>query len=190
MATLGGNLCNASPSADTATPLLVFGAETDIASLKDGGVLHRERLALERFFTGPGLTALESGQLLAAVVLPPLPTGNTGSAFIKIGRVKLDMAKISCAAYVERKNSTLETVRVAIGGAAPTPVRVRSVEGALTGHPFSLEGVEGAARKAAEDISPISDVRSTEVYRRRVASVVVRDTLLRAWERAGGEVEP
>jgi carbon-monoxide dehydrogenase medium subunit len=187
MATLGGNLCNASPSADTATPLLVFGAEAETASLNGGGVLQRARLPLDRFFIGPGITALDSRQLLTAVVLPPLPS-HAGSAFLKVGRVKLDMAKISCSAFVERKNGSLGTVRVAIGGAAPTPLRVKSVEDALTGRSFSAEEVEQAARKAVDDISPISDVRSTEDYRRRVASVLVRDTLLRAWERSGGEV--
>jgi carbon-monoxide dehydrogenase medium subunit len=187
MATLGGNLCNASPSADTATPLLVFDAEVEIASLEEGEVIRRARLPLSRFFTGPGITVLNGRQLLTAVAMPQ-PPRHAGSAFLKVGRVKLDMAKISCSAYVERKNGTLETVRVAIGGAAPTPVRVKLVESALTGRSFSQEEVEQAARKAVKDISPISDVRSTEGYRRRVAPVLVRDTLLRAWERASGEV--
>jgi carbon-monoxide dehydrogenase medium subunit len=133
------------------------------------------------------MTVLGSGQLLSAVVLPPL-SAHTGSAFLKVGRVKLDMAKIACSAFVKRAGGSSEIVRVALGGAAPTPVRAKSVEQALTGSSFRMEEVARAAEKAADEISPISDVRSTMDYRRGVAPVLVRDALLSAWKRAGGEV--
>jgi len=187
MATLGGNLCNASPSADTATPLMVLGAEAEICSLNSRASMQRSRVPLHEFFTGPGTTVLEQGQLLTSVTLPEIPP-RAGSAFMKVGRVKLDMAKISCAAYIERADLDIQTVCVAIGGAAPTPVRAARVEKALTGQSFSVEAVENAARTVIENIAPISDVRSTEDYRRQVASVIVRDTLLEAWKRSGGEV--
>jgi carbon-monoxide dehydrogenase medium subunit len=187
MATIGGNLCNASPSADMATPLMVLGAEAEIGRLNSNGSPKIDRVSMNEFFTGPGTTVLEPGHLLMALIIPELGP-ECGSAFNKIGRVKLDMAKISCSAYVERKGDEVKDVRVAIGGAAPTPVRAGQVEKALTGKPFSTEVVEKASREASESIAPISDVRSTEDYRRQVAAVLVRDTLTLAWRRSGGEV--
>ena len=186
MATLGGNLCNASPIADTATPLMVLGAELEICWLDEKGKTCSRNVQIEDFFTGPGMTVLSKGHLLYAVHIPE-PAPNTGSSFIKVCRVALDLAKISCAAWVERDDATLQTVKIAVGGAAPTPVRAQSVEEKLSGKEFSVEGVERAAREVTENISPITDVRSTEDYRRDVASVIVRDAVLQAWKDSGGE---
>jgi CO/xanthine dehydrogenase FAD-binding subunit len=187
MATLAGNLCNASPGADTAGPLLALGAEAEIAGLKGGRVLRR-RLPLEEFFTGPGLTALKPGELLVAVRAPEPPPAS-GSVFLKLGRVTLDITKISAAAYVERQGKTIKAVRLAVGAAAPRPVRARGVEQALIGQTFSRQAVEQAARQVTEAIAPIGDVRSTAEYRRDMAAVIARDAVLAAWRRAGGEVE-
>jgi carbon-monoxide dehydrogenase medium subunit len=187
MATIGGNLCNASPSADTATPLLVLGAEAEITGINGSGALGRRTFPMESFFTGPGTTILKRGQLLSALTLPEIPT-NSGSAFMKLGRVKLDMAKISCSVYLERDAGKIRTIRVAIGGAAPTPVRAVEVERALQGKACTPDRVQEASRGVVESIAPISDVRSTEGYRRRTASVIVYDTVMTAWKRSGGEV--
>jgi CO/xanthine dehydrogenase FAD-binding subunit len=203
MATLAGNLCNASPSADTATPLIVLGARAEIVFLDGENGIGTRFVPMDEFFTGPGTTVLEHGELLAAVVIP-LPTVSaaasagvsagaaaevqTGSCFRKIGRVTLDMAKISCSSYVEREGKTVMSVRVAVGGAAPKPVRATRVEEALTGRPLDLPLLAEAARGVQESISPISDIRSTVAYRRETAEVLVRDTFLAAWERSGGEV--
>lgn len=187
MATLAGNLCNASPIADTATPLMVLRAELEISWLDEKKEIRSRDVHIEDFFTGPGMTILQKGHLLTAVHIPE-PAENSGSAFIKICRVTLDLAKISCSACVERDGNTIRTLRVAVGGAAPTPVRAFHVEEQLTGMEFSLKGVERAAKKVSGSIAPITDVRSTEDYRREVASVIVRDAVVRAWERSGGEV--
>ncbi len=187
MATIGGNICNASPSADTATPLMVLGAEVEIMRLKDEGNIESNRVALEKFFTGPGTTVMEPGELLTAIILPK-PSAKSGSAFIKIGRVTLDMAKISCSVYMERNGREIGTVRVALGGAAPRPVRAMYVEEALTGQEFNRALVEEAARKISESIAPITDVRSTAEYRQEVSSILIRDVVFKAWSKAGGEV--
>jgi len=187
MATLAGNLCNASPGADTAGPLLALAAEVEIAGLQGGRVVRRH-LSLEEFFTGPGLTALEPGELLVAVHVPE-PPPSSGSAFVKLGRVTLDITKVSASAYVERQGKTIQTVRLVVGAAAPRPVRAHAVEQALSGKTFSRRALERAARQVKESISPIDDVRSTAEYRRDMAAVIARDAVLAAWRRAGGEVE-
>jgi xanthine dehydrogenase FAD-binding subunit len=187
MATLAGNLCNASPGADTAGPLLALGAEAEIAGLQGGRVVRR-RLPLEEFFAGPGLTALKPGELLVAVHAPE-PPPDSGSAFVKLGRVTLDITKVSASAYVERQGKTIKTLRLAVGAAAPRPVRARALEQALAGKAFSRQALERAVQRVGESISPISDVRSTAEYRRSMAAVVARDAVLAAWGRAGGEQE-
>jgi carbon-monoxide dehydrogenase medium subunit len=187
MATLAGNLCNASPIADSATPLMVLNALIEICWLDSGGKICSRDVPIEDFFTGPGLTILEKGQLVSAVHIPQ-PPPHSASSFIKVCRVTLDLAKISCAAFIERDGSTIQTARVAIGGAAPTPVRAHAVEDRLSGKRFRAELVEAAARETASDISPIKDVRSTEDYRRNVASVIVKDAVVKAWKESGGEV--
>jgi len=187
MATLAGNLCNASPGADTAGPLLVLGAEAEIAGLQGGQVVRR-RLPLEEFFAGPGLTALKPGELLVAVRASE-PPPDSGSSFVKLGRVTLDITKISASAYVERRGNTMKTVRVALGAAAPRPVRAHGLEQALTGKAFDRKALERAVQLVSKSIAPISDVRSTAEYRLSMAAVVARDALLAAWRRAGGELE-
>lgn len=187
MATLAGNLCNASPSADTPGPLLVLGAEAEIAGL-DGGRVVRRRLPLGEFFTGPGRTVLRPGELLVGVRVPE-PPAHSGSAFLKLGRVTLDMAKVSVSAYLERDGGKVRAARIAVGGAAPTPVRAREAEQALAGAAFGPAAVERAAGKVQAAITPISDVRTTADYRRRMAGVLLGDALQAAWRRAGGETE-
>ena len=189
MATLGGNLCNASPIADSAIPLMVLGAKLELCWLDEKGSTSSRNVQIEDFFTGPGITILEKGQLLTAVHIPE-PAQNSGSSFIKVCRVALDLAKISCAAYVERDASTMQTIRIAVGGAAPTPVRVHSVEEKLSGRQFSVQRIEKAAQEVTSTISPITDVRSTVDYRKDVASVIVRDAVLQVWKDSGGEVAP
>jgi carbon-monoxide dehydrogenase medium subunit len=186
MATIGGNICNASPSADTATPLMVIGAEAEITRLTGQGNIESNRVPMDKFFTGPGTTLIRPDELLCALILPKL-SADSGSAFVKIGRVTLDMAKISCSVFIERNGSEIRTVRVALGGAAPRPVRAVHVERALIGQEMGQDSVEDAARKVSESIAPITDIRSTAEYRREVSSILIRDVVFKAWRRAGGE---
>jgi CO/xanthine dehydrogenase FAD-binding subunit len=99
------------------------------------------------------------------------------------------MAKVSASAYVEREGGRLRAVRLAVGGAAPRPVRALQVEKALSGAAFSPSAVQKAVALVQESISPIDDVRSTAEYRRLMAPVVLRDAILAAWQRAGGEAK-
>ena len=182
MATVVGNLCNGSPSADTATPLIVLRAEVEIASIGPGGKVQRRQVHLEGFFTGPGETVLLPGEIVTGIRVPE-PVAGSGSAFSKINRVTMDMAKISCSVFLRKEGDKIQKIRVSIGGAAPTPVRALGVEEVLNGKVFSLETLQEACRRLEESLTPITDVRSTREYRREVARVLVRDTFLEAWER-------
>ncbi len=181
MATIGGNLCNASPAADTAPPLIVYEAKVKIVGPRG------ERIVpVEKFFKWVKQTVMEPDELLTEIMIPYHPP-NTGSAFIKIARVAMDLAKVNVAVALRvDDNNIIEWVRVALGSVAPTPVRAPSVEKALEGKEFKLETVEEASKLVVNDISPITDIRSTAEYRREVSKVIVRDALIRAYNRIKG----
>ena len=187
MATLTGNLCNASPGADSAPPLIVLGANVEIKTLNEKSEIARRLIPLEDFFTGPGKTILGAKEILTKVIVPK-PQENTGSAFKKIARVNLDISKISCAVFLERKERVIKEIRIAVGAAAATPVRAYQTEKALTGKEYDLTKIQKNLALIDSDISPITDVRSTAEYRKEVAPILLKDTLKLAWERAGGEV--
>jgi len=186
MATLAGNLCNASPGADTPPILLVLDAEVEICWSNGGAGAQRSRLPLGGFFTGPKKTVLKQGQMVHSVSIP-LPSEHSGAAFRRLARVSLDIAKINCAACIERDGDTVQRARIALGSVAPTPVRAPSIEKALESRRYSGELFQEAAELVEEDIAPIDDVRSTAEYRRQIASLLVREALQEAWRRSGGK---
>ncbi|WP_413848580.1 FAD binding domain-containing protein [Albidovulum sp.] len=179
MGTLGGNLCNASPAADSAPALLVHDASVVIRSVRS-----ERRVPLAEFFTGPGRTVLKPGEIVTAVTIPA-PTAGTGSAFRKISRVVADISQVCAAVSLVREGGRVTACRIALGSVAPTPVRVARAEAALVGANGTAEAFAAAAEIVAADIRPISDVRASESYRRHVAQTIVRDALQTAWQRAG-----
>jgi CO/xanthine dehydrogenase FAD-binding subunit len=186
MATLAGNICNASPGADTPPILLVLDAEVEICQRGGGSEISRKRLPLGDFFSGPKKTVLKQGQMVAGLAMP-LPPEHSGAAFRRLARVSLDIAKINCAAYIEREGDRIRLARIALGSVAPTPVRAPAIENALQGQKYSERLFHQAAGLVGEDIEPIDDIRSTAVYRRQVASLLVREAVAEAWRRSGGE---
>lgn len=183
MGTIGGNLCNGSPAADTAPPLLCFDAEVTLASRAG-----QRTILLEKFFVGPSKTALRPDEMLVNIHLPATPE-NTGSAFMKIARVVADISKTCAAVKVVRDpvRSLVRDCRIALGSVAPTPIRVRRAEEELNGRLYGDELVDRVAKIASDEIRPITDVRSTDEYRKEVSAVIVRDALHLAWAQAGGE---
>jgi CO/xanthine dehydrogenase FAD-binding subunit len=179
MGTIGGNLCNASPAADTAPALLALDASVDLVT-GDGS----RRVPLGEFFTGPCKTVLAKGEVMRSVALPE-PDPGMGSAFLKISRVVADIAQVCAAVRLVRDGDRITDCRIALGAVAPTPVRIGRAEESLTGGTGGVEAFERAARIVAEDIRPISDVRATATYRLHAAKVIVRDALTTAWQRAG-----
>ena len=186
MATLVGNLCNASPGADTPPILLALGAEVEVCGGSGGAGNQSNRLPLGGFFTGPKKTVLKQGQMVRSVVLPSLPE-HSGAAFRRLARVSLDIAKINCAAFIKRDGDAVQEARIALGSVAPTPVRAPTIEKALEGRKKGEGLFQEAAELVEEDIAPIDDVRSTAEYRRQIAALLVREALQEAWKRSGGK---
>ena len=168
-ATVGGNLVDASPAADTAPPLLVLDAEVELI-----GLAGSRRLPLKDFFIGARKTVIQPGELLAAVYLHAArPT--VASAYYKIGLRKADaIAVVSAAVLVGKEAGQACTkVRIALGSVAPLPMRAFKAEAALEGSLLSQAAIQQAGAIAAGEASPISDLRASAEYRRRMVEVVV-----------------
>jgi CO/xanthine dehydrogenase FAD-binding subunit len=169
LATLGGNICTASPAGDTICAMIGLGAEVVLTSSQGKRVL-----PLEKFFTGPGKTVIKPGELLTEIRIRP--TGkNEGSAYRKVGRRQaLTLAVLNAAARVQLDaGGACVDVRIAVGSAAPTPVRAVKAEAVLRGKKFTPEAIAAAAEKAVTEIKPIDDVHGTAWYRRQLTRVLV-----------------
>jgi CO/xanthine dehydrogenase FAD-binding subunit len=172
VATLGGNLCNASPGADTAPPLLAYEAQVEI--LAPGG--KTRSMPLCDFFLSPGKTTLGAGEILTAVLLPK-PSATSRSGFMRRGRIKMDIATAIFSALIEMDGDRCTKARVAVGSVAPTPLRLSAVEKMLEGEVLSDDLIGRASAQAMVDIAPITDLRSTEEYRRDLIGVYCTRTL-------------
>jgi carbon-monoxide dehydrogenase medium subunit len=182
MATVVGNLCNASPAADTAPPLLVHNARVVVLSSRGERVI-----PLEEFFKGPGVTVLEPDEVVVEVIAEKATRGS--SAFEKVSRVSVDLAIASAAVYAEiSSDSVIESVKVAVGSVAPTPLRARLLEERVKGLRVESEELKRALYVIDREISPITDVRSTAEYRRHVVKILVWNALKRVYKRIKGEV--
>jgi CO/xanthine dehydrogenase FAD-binding subunit len=173
LATLGGNLVTASPAGDTVCAMLGLGAEVVLASTKGKRVV-----PLDKFFTGPGKTVLQVGELLTEIRIRPT-AAREGSAYLKIGRRQaLTLAVVNAAARVklDAKGNCVE-VHIAMGAVAPKPTRAVKAEKLLRGKPFTAEAVREAAGLAVTETKPIDDVHGTAWYRRKTIKVLVERTL-------------
>lgn len=204
VATIGGNICNAAPSADTACPLLVLDAQAVIVD-KDG----ERRIAMDDFFIGPGETALKKGEILKEFILPDFDP-KTGSAYIKhtrraamdlpiIGiavRITLDRADVRCKdilctlepaskilAMFSDENLKCEDVRIAMGVVAPRPIRAKQAEAALKGQVISDALLAQVSDIAANESSPRDSIRGEAWYRREMVKVLVRRATVKAIDR-------
>jgi len=180
LATLGGNLAHATPSAEMAPPLLVYEASVKVAG--PGG----ERMVpLTDLFTGPGSTVMAPDEVLTEVRIPVPPQG-WGSAYLRLCvREALDIAIVNVAAGLALTDGRVREVRIALGAVAPTPLRAGRAEAALTGKAPEDGTLAEAARLAAAEASPISDVRASAEYRREMVEVLTGQALQIAVQRAG-----
>ncbi len=168
VATVGGNLCNCSPSADMALPLLILEAKVRLRTAKA-----RREIQISEFFKGPGESCLSSDEILTDIILDP-PHQKAKAAFLKKGRVKMDLAIASLAVLLEMEGGRCRKARIAAGSVAPTPLRLSKVETLLEGAATAKDLVSKAQQLAREIVSPITDVRATEEYRRQIVGVYVK----------------
>ena len=181
MATVGGNLANASPAADMATPLLVLDAAVMAA-----GPRSRRKVALLDLFCIPGKTVLGKA-LIVEVILPAQPRGGrTGWSYQKLGRTESDISLVNVAAGMQLDaKGRCRWARIALGAVAPTPVRARSAEGLLAGRKLDQSLIERACAEVAREVSPITDIRATADYRREMSRVLAMRALEECAARAG-----
>ena len=188
MATVGGNVCNAAPSADTAPPLLACEAVAVIAG-PDG-----EREApLEEFWLEPNRTVLKPGELLKELRLPA-PPARTGGVYVRhTPRKQMDIAVVGVGVLLtlspsagsgQAQDNRIKRARVALGAVAPTPIRARKAEAVLEGNTASGALFAQAAEIAASEASPISDQRGSAEFRRHLVRVVTERCLHEAAQRA------
>jgi CO/xanthine dehydrogenase FAD-binding subunit len=181
-ATIGGNICNASPAGDTLVPLLALDAKVVLAG-KPNGALATRAMPLADFFVGPGRTKRAATELVSAVELPLPPAGSV-SEFFKFGtRPALDIAMISIGLGAVLDGKTMRNVRVAFGAVAPTPIRAPQTEAALEGKALVDAAIEAAVTAAACDIHPISDFRASDWYRRELVHNILQRMLVHVRDR-------
>ncbi|MBI4305890.1 MAG: xanthine dehydrogenase family protein subunit M [Chloroflexi bacterium] len=179
-AAIGGNVCNAAPSADIVPALLVHDAIAVIASKKG-----KREVPLAGFFVGPGKTVLEKGQILLELILPA-PAPNSASAYLRfIPRNEMDIAVAGVGSYLELDPATriVKRARIALAAVAPTPVRARMAEMALEGREINDALIDAASGAAVQAARPITDVRGSADYRKELVQVLTRRTLRTCVER-------
>jgi len=179
-ATWSGNLCNASPAADSVPALIACGATAVIA-----GPAGERRVAVEDFTTGPGRTVLERGELVVEFEVPA-PAAHASDAYLRlIPRTEMDIAVVGAGvALTLDDGGTVTEARVALGAVAPTAIRVPDAEAALVGSRADDAALAAAAAAATAAASPIDDKRGTVAYRKKIAGVLTTRAAKIAYERA------
>ena len=182
-ATLGGNLCNAAPSADTVPALIALGAVAELRGPKG-----RRSVPVEKICTGPGKTALRAGEMLVTLRIPK-PARNSGAQFLRfIPRNEMDIAVVNAGVSVvlDAKKKKFVSARICVGAAAPVPLFLPEAAEALIGEPVSEKSITAAAEIAAAAVRPITDMRGTVEHRRQLAKVLTARALRAAVKRARG----
>jgi carbon-monoxide dehydrogenase medium subunit len=181
LATLGGNLANAAPSADMAPPLLALDADVLIA-----GPRGERKIPIADFFQGVRKTILAPDEMLVEIVIPAPGPGSAGTYVRHTPRRELDIAVVGVASQLTIENGRCIKARVALGAVAPVPLRATAAEARLEGETPTPELIEEAAQLAVQAASPISDQRGSAEFRRHLVRVLTRRTLNTAFERATG----
>ncbi len=167
LATVGGNLCNAAPSADLAPILIALKATAQIA-----GPNGKRMIPLEDFFVGPGVSDLKRGELLVSIEVPPL---NGSATYLKCSpRRCMDIAVAGVGLWLRLKAGSCEEARIVLGAVAPTPLRAHRAEAELIGELLNPDRIDRAAKIAAEESKPIDDIRGSAWYRRHMIETLTR----------------
>jgi len=179
LATVGGNICNAVPSADAPVALIALDADAIIH-----GPSGERTVPLDGFFKSVRQTVLVEGEFLKEITVPIQP--EAGASFQKLGRTKVDIALVNAACRLSIVDELISDCRIVLGAVYPTPLRVRAAEDVLNGNEFTVELAKEAAQVAAEATRPISDHRASAGYRREMSGVLVRRAVIEAHGRAEG----
>ncbi|MBI3991877.1 MAG: xanthine dehydrogenase family protein subunit M [Candidatus Lambdaproteobacteria bacterium] len=182
-ASVGGNVCNGSPAADTICSLIVLGAQCVVK-----GPQGKREIPARDFMVGPGKTALRKGELLVEFRIPP-PPAHSASGYLRfIPRNEMDIAVVSAAANItlSANGKTCTAASVAIGAVAPTPLLVEAAGKALVGSTLDEAALEAAAAASRKAARPISDMRGTKEYRTHMAGVLTKRAIAMALQRARG----
>jgi carbon-monoxide dehydrogenase medium subunit len=183
-ASLGGNICNAAPSADGVPALICHGAQALIA-----GPEGTREMPVEAMFAGPGRTTLVPGELMVAIRLPPVAPRTAGAYLRFTPRREMDIAIAGAAAWLRLgEDGTIVEARLALASVAPTPIRTPTAERKLLGERPNAALFEDAGRCAAQDARPISDTRGSAGYRSKLLAVLVARSLADCGRRLGLEV--
>jgi len=180
--TLAGNLCNASPAADSVPAMIAVGAKVNIV-----GVNGRRKLPVEKVVLGPGKTVLKKGEIIESIAVPR-PGPRSGDAYLRfIPRTEMDIAVVGVGISLTLEKGLIKKARVALGAVAPTTLLVGGASRAIIGTKLDDVALEKLAKSCSEACNPIDDKRGTIEYRTRIAGVLARRTALIAFERAGGK---
>lgn len=180
-ASMGGNLCNGSPAADSVPALVAAGAIATIQG-PDG----QRQLAVEDIPTGPGQTSLAPGEILVSFTLPPRPKGSSDAYLRMIPRTEMDIAVVGVGVSLTIEDGICTAARVGLGAVAPTVLLVEDAAKALVGSKLDDAALDAAAAACSAACNPIDDKRGTVAYRTKVAGVLLRRTAAIAIERAQG----
>ena len=179
MSSIGGNVCNASPAGDMIIPLLLLDTQVELARWS-GTKIESRRVPLHKFFAGPGCTIRQAGEILTALHFPVPPDSFVGG-FRKFGpRPALEIAMAAVGIAGERNGKSLTNARVAFGAVAPTPIRGSATESVIEGKPLNEATIAAAAETASNEISPITDLRASEWYRRHLVRALTEELLSHA----------
>lgn len=185
VATIGGNICNGVTSADSASTLLVLGAQLEITGLN--GI---RTLPLEAFYKGPGRVDLNRGEILTAIRIPQKDYLGFGGHYIKYAqRAAMDIATLGCAVSLrlEEDKQTIADYRLAFGVAAPTPIRCRQTEHTVQGKQVSPQLLRKIGELALEEVSPRTSWRASKEFRQRLVYELSGRATAQAVIHAGGE---
>lgn len=180
LGTIGGNLCSASPSADTAPPLIASGAAVSVLGPRGERKVH-----LEEFFRGPGESVLEKDEILTHIFVPE-PPENSGGTYLKLMRRNaMDLAIVGVAVYLEMDHGSgqCKTARIALGAVAPTPIRARKAESLLEGMKLDETLTTEVGKVTSQETQPIDDVRASGAYRRKMVEVMTKRAIMRVLHR-------
>jgi carbon-monoxide dehydrogenase medium subunit len=176
--TIGGNLCNAAPSAETAPALIALGAKAKIAGLSG-----ERMIALEDFFTGPGMTVLQTDEILTELQISNLPP-RSGGVYLKHSLRKMDIALVGVGVIVTLDGESCADIKIALGAVAPTPIRARKAESVIKEQVPDEGLMEKAAQIASAESHPIDDIRSRAEYRQQVVGILTKQGIEQAIKQA------